>query len=239
MVKFTIGNKTFTSIKQCTTYTRAILEELYELCGDDKLVKETHPEYFNYLCALVKRHPYHEEKMKRFIDFKIVPAAFRFFTTGKNIIIIDDESLLTHSNNGYLNCKHLSWKICVEGKCPSSNEMFNRVLRIVIEDQIYQHRLQSTETICALCNQSMSGKQTHVDHAEPQFSQLVDDFININKIVIPDRYGKEPVKFTPIFCNTDSWIADQFADYHLQNATLRVVCGDCNVRRPKYYAQKK
>ena len=92
---------------------------------------------------------------------------------------------------------------------------------------------------CRKCNCSLINKTIHIDHHEIQFVKLVEDFLEINKktIIIPSDYDKKQITFERIFKEEDSWIGKLFEPYHLQNATLRVLCETCNLTRKKYKKQ--
>ena len=49
------------------------------------------------------------------------------------------------------------------------------------------------------------------------------------------RYDKASRKrFSRLFKDEDAWIGNLFKPYHLQHATLRVLCETCNLTRKKY-----
>jgi len=80
----------------------------------------------------------------------------------------------------------------------------------------------------------------HIDHHEPQFVELIDNFLQIhNGLVIPTKYDKNQRTYHTKFKEQDKWIGDEFAKYHLENATLRVLCESCNTKRPKAELREK
>ena len=88
---------------------------------------------------------------------------------------------------------------------------------------------------CEECKCSLIENPLHIDHHEPQFLQLVEDFLELHKdIIIPTGYNKQEITFKRLFREEDSWIGKLFEEYHLQHATLRVLCEPCNLSREKY-----
>ena len=67
MKQIIIGDKTFKTQLECEKYTRSILTEL----GITDSVKIKNGEYFNFLSLLCKRHPHHNDKLNKFVDFQI------------------------------------------------------------------------------------------------------------------------------------------------------------------------
>jgi hypothetical protein len=62
----------------------------------------------------------------------------------------------------------------------------------------------------------------------------VENFIELNNIIIPTEYNKKEHTFQTLFTDKDVWIGKLFEKYHLENATLRVLCETCNLTREKY-----
>ena len=211
-----INNKIFNTQKECENYTRMILTEL----NITDSVKLKNNEYFNYLISLCKRHPHYNEKFKNFIDFNISNDALNKKAFALNII--NNDNTLTE----------ISWRICVTGKGKTSKTEFNSALRECIINQIFNFKNNSDLSYCTICNCSLIDKIIHVDH-EKQFNQLVNEFIKINEIIIPNKYDKKDITFERLFTDDDKWIGKLFEIYHLEHATLRIVCSTCNLTRKK------
>ena len=59
--------------------------------------------------------------------------------------------------------------------------------------------------------------------------------MELNKnIIMPLEYNKKDLTFETLFKVEDEWIGKLFEPYHLQYATLRVLCETCNLTREKY-----
>ena len=217
--QITVGNKIFKTQTECEKYTRLILQDL----GTTNSVKIKNEEYFNFLFLLCKRHPHYIEKMYKFADFEIKRDALNKQAFALNIINHDN----THTE--------ISWRICVTGIDKSSKSLFNSALRYCISYQILDFKNTSDLSSCTKCNCCLHDKIVHIDHDKTQFTKLVDDFLNLHKeIKIPIEYNKKDITFQTIFKNEDAWIGKLFEKYHLQNATLRVLCQSCNLTRKKY-----
>lgn len=218
-----IGNKTFKTQTECEKYTRSILTEL----GITNSVKNQNDEYFNFLILLCKRHPQHVNKLNKFVDFQIYQDALN--KRGFALTIVNNDNTYTE----------ISWRICVTGRGKTSKSLFNSALRHCISYQIKEFRDASDLSYCRECNCSLYDKIPHIDHNEIQFIKLVEDFMELNKetIIIPIEYNKKDITFETLFKEDDEWIGKLFESYHLQNATLRVLCETCNLTRKKYKKQ--
>ena len=223
MKQIIIGTKIFKTQTECEKYTRSILTEL----GITDSVKNKNEEYFNFLFLLCKRHPQHIDKLNKFVDFQIYQDALNKRALALNIV---------NNDNTF---KEISWRICVTGTGKSQKTLFNSALRQCISYQIKEFRYASDLSYCRQCNCSLDDKTPHIDHYEIQFIQLVEDFMELNKetIIMPIEYNKKDITFETLFKDEDTWIGKVFEPYHLQHATLRVLCETCNLTRKKYKKQ--
>jgi hypothetical protein len=223
--QITIGNKHFKTQTECEKYTRTILTEL----GITNSVKLKNKEYFDFLILLCQRHPHHIDKLNKFVDFKIYQDSLNKRGLALNIV---------NNDNTYT---EISWRICVSGTGKSQKSLFNSALRQCISYQIKEFRDITDLSYCSECKCSLNDKTLHIDHHETQFIKLVEDFIELNKetIIIPNEYNKKDITFETLFKDEDNWIGKLFEPYHLQHATLRVLCETCNLTREKYKKNKK
>jgi hypothetical protein len=180
-----------------------------------------------YQILMCKRHPQHLNKLNKFVDFQIYQDALN--KRGFALTIVNNDNTYTE----------ISWRICVTGRGKPSKTLFNSALRQCISDQIKDFRDASDLSYCRECNCSLYDKILHIDHNEIQFIKLVEDFMELNKetIIIPIEYNKKDITFETLFKDDDDWIGKLFESYHLQNATLRVLCETCNLTRKKYKKQ--
>lgn len=223
MPQIEIGVKTFKTQKDCEEYTREILKEMKETDS----VKNKNEEYFSFLLSLCKRHPRYLEKLSKFSDFKIYKDALN-----KRALAIK----IVNNDNTYT---EISWRTCVTGKHKNNKTLFNSALRQCISYQIKFYRDTTDLSVCMNdeCRTSLTDKTIHIDHAEPQFIKLVENFLEENKekiTEIPNDYNKTEITFETLFKDKDEWIGRDFAIYHEENAKLRVLCEKCNLTRKKY-----
>jgi hypothetical protein len=220
MKQVIIDNKTFKTHSECEKYTRSILTEL----GITNSVKIKNEEYFKYLILLCKRHPHHLDKLNKFVDFEIYQDVLNKRGLALNIVNSDNTKT------------EISWRICITGTNKSVKTLFNSSLRQCISYQIQEFRDVSDLSYCRECKCSLYYKTLHIDHHEPQFIKLVEDFMELNKetIIMPIEYNKKDKTFETLFKDEDIWIGKLFEQYHLQHATLRVLCETCNLTRGKY-----
>jgi len=218
MKQIKIGNKIFKTQSECETYARSILTEL----GIIESVKLKSEEHFNFLILLCQRHPCHNEKLNKMVDFKIKKDTLN--DRGFALEIINSDNTQTD----------ISWRICVTGKKKSPKHSFNEALRQSVKQQTDKFKQDSDLEYCSGCNCSLNNKRIHTDHHEIQFKKLVEDFLEKYKeIKIPTEYDKNSMN-QHIFNNKDVQIGKLFEHYHLQHATLRILCETCNLTREKY-----
>jgi hypothetical protein len=206
---------------------------------------------YEFFHELVKRHAASEEKLKALSDIAIRQDVKN--QKGLAIDIVNTDGSRTE----------ISWKNCVTGKSESQRSKFQSALRYAVEDQIAAFRETNHVEICELCDTLMDphgrgvwGREArevsppHVDHIL-HFEILVDNFMALHDITMPNEqtllsmekgvgtrsvpteYEKEPVTYLTRFKEKDRDIAQRFAEYHREHATLRIICGPCNLKREK------
>jgi hypothetical protein len=219
-----VADKSFRTQTECEEYTRQLLSEI----GVTDSVKQTNVNHFEYLLSLCKRHPNSEKKLCQFEDFQLRRPALN--RKGMELSILNVDGSMTE----------ISWIKCVSGKPSTNKSKFHSALRQSVCDQIKEFRNKCEKSQCPECECSLLDTRYHIDHYEPQFAELVDNFLALNKSIrIPDIYNKKPLTFELYFLDSDKWIGNLFEEYHLNNATLRVICEQCNLRRKKYKKSEK
>jgi hypothetical protein len=183
-------------------------------------IRSHSPAEYEYFHELVKRHAAHEEKLKDLSDIAIRQDAINKKALAIDIVNTDGTRT------------EISWKNCVTGKSESQRSKFHSALRYAVEDQIAAFREQSKVETCELCTESLSLHEIHVDHIL-HFEILVDNFMARQEFMMPTAYEKEPMTYLTRFKEEDRDIARRFAEYHREHATLRLVCGPCNLKREK------
>ena len=203
--------------KDLKTYVSEILSNI----GKSISVKESNIESYNFLLDLCKRHPSANEKLKNILDFQILQER-----NGYAIIIVNTDYTTTS----------ISIACCISGKGTPTRQLFCQVLRSCITPQIYSFKKTADKTVCLLCNRSLLSNdvEIHIDHHEPQFNQIVSDFLILKKITIPIDYVAGGLFGEKYFKTEDKHIEDDFNKYHKEVAVLRVLCAKCNESRPHF-----
>jgi len=127
--------------------------------------------------------------------------------------------------------RDFSWRQCLSPKSQRSQVM--SICRSVVEPQIMQFRNEfwsgRRTADCPITSKPMSIRDSDVDHAPPNtFVVLVEKWVQVlmmdfELIEIEYRSGYEERS-----CFTERWLEQDWADYHLQLAVLRVVSSAAN-----------
>lgn len=211
-----IGEHIFATQKSAEIFIRTFLNEI----GVCSSVKSISLEKYNVLCHLCKRHPDSLNKMNGIIDFVIVKNKLNSKALELNILRTDGSII------------DISWKICIRGTPNTYNHDIYMAFRVCVEDQITHFRSTNDTSKCSICNSY--NIKTHIDHVV-HFQKLVEEFLQTYN-------GKLPSKFDTIndnsnrccFMDIDNQLSKAFYYYHKENASLRVLCENCNLRREKY-----
>ncbi len=197
------GDIIFKTKKLAEEYVRNLFNEI-GLCNS---VKTKNVDYYNKIYNIILNHPNSESKLSNIIDFKIIKNKLNnnFF----EINIIKQDNII----------EDVSWRKCIYNK--NINHDLNSALRYSINDQIYEYRNSVDISKCKLCDKPTNNKP-HIDHII-EFKNLVIDFHNNNKLVIPTSFdntidGSNRKTFKKI----DIEYENKWKEYHKQNAVLRL-----------------
>jgi hypothetical protein len=215
-VPTTIHNTTYLTQKACKEDITQRIKQI----GITSSIRETSPAEYEFFNELTKRHATSEEKRKDMVDIAIRQDVIN--TKALAIDIVNSDGSRTE----------ISWSKCVTGKQETTHSKFHAALRYTVEDQIAAFREANHVEICELCTESLSLHDTHVDHIL-HFATLVGNFTALQEITLPNEYDKEPQTYLTRFKEEDKNIAQRFAEYHKEHATLRIICGPCNLKREK------
>ena len=122
-------------------------------------------------------------------------------------------------------------------KTPKLINDFKKALRNVVNQQILEFKTSFFQfpitKFCEISGDVITFSNCHVDHFNPSFNDLVNLFIEENKINDLSNV-LEPSKDNQTMCFIkDSEIANKFYEYHLINANLRVLSVKANLSIPK------
>jgi hypothetical protein len=210
-----VNGRTFKSKKALTEYTRGLLQKV----GEVKSIRKVDPALYDFLIALVQRHPDRDRKVKDPCDFIL----------SRNMMNKKGFHLEILSLDGHR--EPISWVTCCSAKGANRYSMFQAALRVVIESQIRDYKDTTDCSKCEICKGSTKGL-LHIDHVV-HFHTLVDDFLKETGIAVPVEYTHVPKTRQTTFNPEDTWIGEKFATYHAHQSTLRPVCATCNLTRPK------
>jgi hypothetical protein len=188
-------------------FTKSILKEI----GMTDSIKTAHSKHYDFFLYMVSRHP-DQSKFSDMVDV--------FITRNKVTYHLECGVL---NKNGFRSTFSIM-NTCVSGK---SKDNLRPALRNAIKSQCDTFRSNS-ELICELCLDTEN--IMHIDHFEPQFTTIVDNFLKINELKIPTKYDAS-ANNSACFKLVDNKFEKSFYEYHKDVATLRVLCCTCNSKR--------
>jgi hypothetical protein len=188
-------------------------------------LKQKHPDIYTFFVSLFQRHPNKEEKEVSLI----IDISIRRFPKSNphQPLAVQDHQFFIIKNNGKEDT--ISWASCVNGKINPIQKRLNWVMRHAIEQQIRDFKTKNPKP-CEFCNATVN---LTVDHII-KFKQLKDDFIKLNP-VYPTEFSKNELS-QEIFREEDKYYSELWQKYHYTNATLRILCKDCNEKLDNYGA---
>jgi hypothetical protein len=86
--------------------------------------------------------------------------------------------------------------------------------------------------ICPLSGKKLEAHNTHIDHYDKDFVEMLNDFIVLENITIDNMLPKLK-KFGVNYTITDEVLVNKFIAYHNQNCKLRAVNKTANLQRAK------
>lgn len=133
----------------------------------------------------------------------------------------------------------VSWRSSILLEFPTTKLQacpIRSAMRQCVRRQICSFRRSHQTRCCALCDTTDSSVVYHVDHQEPTFAALVSNFLGERQNVAgcPDpsamQYGRNGRRRFPTNCHA---FARRWRNFHRKHAVLRILCRDCNLRRPR------
>ena len=128
------------------------------------------------------------------------------------------------------NHNSISWICCCSGNTRSDSELFNKCLRHIIRNQIYEFKNKNNTSICSLCKKHSDN--IHIDHYETTFKDIVKNFLIKFKLQIPTAFEKDNYN-NVLMIGDDRYIGEVFEKYHQEVASYRILCAKCNLGRSK------
>ena len=211
----------FDTTDELRDYTIHLIRQV----GPCTSVKQTHPDIYTFFVSLFQRHP---EKDRKEVSL-ITDISIRRFPKAnpRQPLAVTDHQFFIIKNNGTEDT--ISWVSCVKGEINPIEKRLNWVMRHAIQQQIRDFKARNPNP-CEFCNATIN---LTVDHII-KFKQLKDDFIILNP-VYPTEFSKNELS-QEVFREEDKEYSELWQNYHYTNATLRILCKDCNERLDNYGA---
>lgn len=132
--------------------------------------------------------------------------------------------LLLHLRDG--GTRDCSWKACVYGKESDAVSRL-KAMRESVRDQLdYVRQTATPSQTCEICRGALVGGAWHVDHADPSFASLSEQFLREMGCGLP----LVPLA-TGGYTLADGYWREAWREYHWKASSLRVVHAVCNLRR--------
>ena len=122
----------------------------------------------------------------------------------------------------------ISWVKCIEGRSATPKENLISAMRFAIEGQRLNFREKHTKPyFCGLCSKLITDEVPEVDHYDPPFIVLANDFINQNKNV-PKTFDDDKRSNNARFKKEDLDFENGWKNYHSKKAVLVLAHKKCN-----------
>ena len=215
-MKYNIGNLGFKTKKECETFTRTLIYKLD--CCD---IKKDHPDY-NFFVYLFKNHPEYEIKKGTGIDyFSIVPSP---------MMNKYRQTMLTRLDGTKID---FSWVYCCQFKERTPKDNLIKSMRSAIRDDIIKYK-RSNSLICNDCKtKTEASHDYHVDHDNPSFQTLKDNFLQLTTKQIPTLFADCEKYHYAIFKEADIEFEKDWVIFHKKHCKLQILCKNCNLRKTK------
>jgi len=210
-------DKTYKSQGEFEVFVRNLIYNEIGLCDD---IKNKRPAHYNTLNEVLKRHPNYHAKTENMRNLKTYKDALNSNALKIMIVNTDDSE------------NDISWRIAISGKAKENKSDLICAMRTSVLDQIKLFK-KNNKKKCVLC---FATDNLHVDHIL-HFDELVFNFINLmntKNIITPKVFDDmNDNTHRKCFFDTDNKFKNEWIDYHLKNATLRILCQTCNLTRCK------
>lgn len=212
-------NKIYKTQKEFEIYVKKIIYEEIGICND---IKNMFPDKYHILIKILERHPDFNSKTENMCNIKIIQDPLNIKAL-KTIII---------KNNGEID---IAWRCAISGKHKSKKSKLMSAMRSSIDEQIYDFKKNCKVNFCELCGSVERLDVDHNDEKNSAFNELVYNFKKENNnIKIPNNFGElNDGTNRRCFLEKDYVFRDKWIDYHRQYAILRILCHNCNIKRPK------
>ena len=122
--------------------------------------------------------------------------------------------------------RDFSWRNSLSPK--SAKHKLTGILRFLIQPQIQDFKNRAFRGRCETCNSPLSPENCEVDHADPTFKQLMDEWLRTVRLSPDDIAIVGRTQYQAHSYLEDPVLAQAWVEYHEINARLRCVCKPCN-----------
>ena len=213
-MKYNIGTICFNSKKHCYAYTSNIIKQLGECEIKNNNIN------FVFFDNLFNNHLEKQDKLE---GFDIVS-----FIIKKHKMYNQLQMFVKRSDNSIVN---FSYKYCCEFKPRTNKYYLIRAMRNSIASQILKFKADNIK-VCAFCGIRNDNTEYHVDHHNPSFNKLFNDFTELNNKEITKFEEDETTNLT-YFHSDDILFQNDWIKYHQDNCYLQILCKKCNLSKPK------
>jgi len=215
--KYFIGELEFKTKKECKTYTTNIINNL-GCC----IINKDHI-YFSFFDNLIQNHPNCDDKKGIGIDY--------FYIEPNPLVRKHYQTMIKRLDGSEID---FSWVYCCQFKERTTNDDLLRSMREAIKYDIINYKQKQGKLICNFCKtENELYENFHVDHHNPSFQTLKDNFLQLTKKHIPLSFGDCKIYNLTIFKEEDEDFKNDWVDYHNKNCNFQILCRDCNLRKKK------
>jgi hypothetical protein len=216
--KYYIGELEFKTKKECESYARNIINTL-GCC----IVDKDHSQ-FNFFYNLIQNHPNCDDKKGNGIDY--------FYIQPNRLVKKYYQTMIKRLDGSDTD---FSWVYCCQFKERTANDSLLRAMRTAIKDEAIKYKQKQSLLICNFCkSENELYENYHVDHHDPSFQTLKDDFLQWTNKTIPSSFGDCKIYNFTVFKDEDVDFENEWVDYHNKNCNLQILCRGCNLRKKKY-----
>ena len=206
-------------------FEKYVRKVIYEDIGPCLDIQGTYPLQYDTLIKILERHPDFTSKAENMCNVKIVRDTLNRKALKMLITKKDGEEV------------DISWKCAITGEHkPDKGELMS-AMRSSIDKQIYQFKTENKNKFCELCGSTENLQVDHNDEVCSAFDELVLNFVSItNKenIRTPNKFGEtNDDTHRRSFLEIDRPFKNRWIEYHGEHASLRILCQNCNINRPK------
>jgi hypothetical protein len=226
MTKYRIGNNLFETQKQAIEYVRNMISQI-EI---EDIIDERHS-HFNSIMEIVENH--RDFMIKRGVGIHHFKIVINPLNKCKELHLyrIDDSECV------------VSYIVCAQDSIINKSKMkihdikfkLYDAMREAISEQILKFKINCRSSpflySCVKCGVNDQDIEYHVDHDNPSFMHLRDSFLNNKEF--PTQFSYIQNTYVNKFRREDEQFKNEWAEYHRQNASLQILCKDCNLRKPK------